>query len=155
MRHSLSLVAVVTLTLLMTAGVTRAADSKKPNILIIWGDDIGYWNLSAYNQGMMGYKTPNIDRIAKEGALFTDWYGQQSCTAGRSCFITGQSGFRTGMLKVGLPGAKEGLQARDVTIAELLKFGTDELKLDYIFWCTQEPYYSNELIPFMRTARRG
>ena len=66
---------------------------KKPNILIIWGDDIGYWNLSAYNQGMMGYKTPNIDRIAKEGALFTDWYGQQSCTAGRSCFITGQIGF--------------------------------------------------------------
>ena len=121
MLHNLSLVAVLTLALLMTAGVTRAADPKKPNILIIWGDDIGYWNLSAYNQGMMGYKTPNIDRIAKEGALFTDWYGQQSCTAGRSCFITGQSGFRTGMLKVGLPGAKEGLQARDVTIAELLK----------------------------------
>jgi len=94
---------------------------KKPNILILWGDDIGYWNISAYNQGMMGYKTPNIDRIAKEGALFTDWYGQQSCTAGRACFITGQSGFRTGMLKVGLPGAKEGLQARDVTMAQLLK----------------------------------
>ena len=95
--------------------------AKKPNILILWGDDIGYWNISAYNHGMMGYQTPNIDRIAKEGALFTDWYGQQSCTAGRACFITGQSGFRTGMLKVGLPGAKEGLQARDVTIAELLK----------------------------------
>lgn len=95
--------------------------SKKPNILVIWGDDIGYWNVSAYNQGMMGYKTPNIDRIAKEGALFTDWYGQQSCTAGRACFITGQTGYRTGMLKVGLPGAKEGLQARDVTIAQLLK----------------------------------
>jgi arylsulfatase len=93
----------------------------KPNILIIWGDDIGYWNVSAYNQGMMGYKTPNIDRIAKEGALFTDWYGQQSCTAGRSCFITGQCGYRTGLVKVGLPGAQEGLQARDVTIAELLK----------------------------------
>ena len=121
MLHNLSLVAVVTLALLIMAGVTRAADPKKPNILIIWGDDIGYWNLSAYNQGMMGYKTPNIDRIAKEGALFTDWYGQQSCTAGRSCFITGQSGFRTGMLKVGLPGAKEGLQARDVTIATALK----------------------------------
>jgi arylsulfatase A-like enzyme len=102
------------------AVATQAAD-KKPNILIIWGDDIGYWNVSAYNQGMMGYKTPNIDRIAKEGALFTDWYGQQSCTAGRSCFITGQTGFRTGMLKVGLPGAKEGLAARDVTIAQLLK----------------------------------
>jgi arylsulfatase len=94
---------------------------NKPNILIIWGDDIGYWNISAYNQGMMGYKTPNIDRIAHEGALFTDWYGQQSCTAGRASFLTGQVGFRTGMLKVGLPGAKEGLQARDVTIAELLK----------------------------------
>ena len=96
MLYNLLLAAVVTLALLMTVGVTRAADPKKPNILIIWGDDIGYWNVSAYNQGMMGYKTPNIDRIAKEGALFTDWYGQQSCTAGRSCFITGQSGFRTG-----------------------------------------------------------
>ena len=94
---------------------------RNPTSSSIWGDDIGYWNVSAYNQGMMGYKTPNIDRIAKEGALFTDWYGQQSCTAGRARFITGQSGFRTGMLKVGLPGAKEGLQARDVTIAELLK----------------------------------
>ena len=102
----------------MTPGV---AAENKPNIVIIWGDDIGYWNVSAYNQGMMGYRTPNIDRIAKEGALFTDWYGQQSCTAGRAAFITGQVGFRTGMLKVGLPGAKEGLQARDVTIAELLK----------------------------------
>ncbi|MHA3773367.1 arylsulfatase [Verrucomicrobiota bacterium sgz303538] len=98
-----------------------AADANKPNILILWGDDIGWWNISAYNHGQMGYKTPNIDRIAKEGAMFTDWYGQQSCTAGRSCFITGQSGFRTGLLKVGVPGAKEGLQARDVTIAELLK----------------------------------
>ena len=97
------------------------ATTKQPNILIIWGDDVGFWNVSAYNQGMMGYKTPNIDRIAREGALFTDWYGQQSCTAGRAAFITGQVGFRTGMLKVGLPGAKEGLQARDVTIAELLK----------------------------------
>jgi arylsulfatase len=103
------------------ANPAQAQKAKKPNILIIWGDDIGYWNISAYNQGMMGYKTPNIDRIAKEGALFTDWYGQQSCTAGRACFITGQSGFRTGLLKVGLPGAKEGLQARDVTIAQLLK----------------------------------
>src|SRR5580704_15944485 len=97
------------------------AQQKKPNIIVIFGDDIGYWNVSAYNQGMMGYKTPNIDRIAKEGALFTDWYGEQSCTAGRAAFITGQSGFRTGLLKVGLPGAKEGLQARDVTLAQLLK----------------------------------
>ena len=101
--------------------VIAQAPAKQPNILVIWGDDIGYWNVSAYNQGMMGYRTPNIDRIAKEGAIFTDWYGQQSCTAGRASFITGQVGFRTGMLKVGLPGAKEGLQARDVTIAELLK----------------------------------
>ncbi len=99
----------------------HAADKKKPNILIIWGDDVGWSNVSMNNMGMMGYKTPNIDRIAKEGANFTDWYGQQSCTAGRACFLTGQVGYRTGMLKVGLPGAKEGLQARDVTIAELLK----------------------------------
>jgi arylsulfatase len=98
------------------AGPAIAAKDK-PNVLVIWGDDIGYWNISAYNQGMMGYKTPNIDRIAREGALFTDWYGEQSCTAGRSAFITGQSGFRTGNLKVGLPGAKEGPQARDVTLA--------------------------------------
>ena len=107
---------------LATAGpATAQAPAKQPNILVLWGDDIGYWNISAYNQGMMGYKTPNIDRLAREGALFTDWYGQQSCTAGRAAFITGQVGFRTGLLKVGLPGAKEGLQARDVTIAELLK----------------------------------
>ena len=97
------------------------AVAEQPNILILWGDDIGYWNVSAYNQGMMGYKTPSIDRLAKEGALFTDFYGQQSCTAGRACFITGQTGFRTGLLKVGLPGAKEGLQKEDVTLAELLK----------------------------------
>jgi arylsulfatase len=102
---------------LPSAGVS----GRKPNILILWGDDIGYWNLSAYNQGMMGYKTPNIDRIAKEGALFTDCYGQQSCTAGRAAFITGQCPYRTGLLKVGLPGAKEGLQKEDVTLAELLK----------------------------------
>jgi arylsulfatase len=85
------------------------------------GDDIGYWNISAYNRGMMGYRTPNIDRIANEGAIFTDYYGQQSCTAGRAAFITGQSPLRTGLLKVGLPGAKEGLAEKDPTIAELLK----------------------------------
>jgi arylsulfatase A-like enzyme len=98
----------------------QAAD-KKPNILVIMGDDIGMWNISAYSHGMMGYQTPNIDRIAKEGAMFTDWYAQQSCTAGRAAFITGQSCFRTGLLKVGLPGAKEGLSEKDPTIAELLK----------------------------------
>jgi len=104
-------------------GVTsnvQAAD-KKPNILILWGDDIGGFNISAYNMGMMGYKTPNIDRLAKEGALFTDWYGQQSCTAGRAAFITGQSPIRTGLTKVGLPGAPEGLTKLDPTLAQMLK----------------------------------
>ena len=118
MKH---IFASMIMVVVLLCAIDADAQQKKPNILVIWGDDIGYWNVSAYNQGMMGYKTPNIDRIAKEGALFTDWYGQQSCTAGRACFITGQSGFRTGLLKVGLPGAKEGLQARDVTIAQLLK----------------------------------
>jgi arylsulfatase A-like enzyme len=94
---------------------------KKPNILVIWGDDIGGFNISAYNRGMMGYKTPNIDRIANEGALFTDWYGQQSCTAGRAAFITGQSPIRTGLTKVGLPGAPEGMKREDPTIATLLR----------------------------------
>ncbi len=97
------------------------AAGKKPNILVMFGDDIGYWNVSAYNRGMMGYRTPNIDRIAKEGAIFTDAYAQQSCTAGRAAFITGQSPIRTGLLKVGLPGAPEGLSDKDPTIANLLK----------------------------------
>ena len=119
-RQHLLAATLVSVLAFTTTFAAQAAD-KKPNILILWGDDIGWWNVSAYNHGQMGYQTPNIDRIAKEGAMFTDWYGQQSCTAGRSCFITGQTGFRTGLLKVGLPGAKEGLQARDVTIAELLK----------------------------------
>jgi arylsulfatase len=100
---------------------TASAQQKKPNILIIWGDDIGWYNVSAYNLGVMGYKTPNIDRIAHEGAMFTDWYGQQSCTAGRAAFITGQSPIRTGLTKVGLPGAPEGLKAEDPTLAQLLK----------------------------------
>ena len=104
-----------------TASARPAAGGRKPNILVIWGDDIGYWNISAYNRGMMGVRTPNIDRIAREGALFTDLYGQQSCTAGRAAFLTGQSCFRTGLLKVGLPGAKEGLSEKDPTLAELLK----------------------------------
>ena len=94
---------------------------SKPNILVIWGDDIGITNLSCYSDGLMGYRTPNIDRIADEGMRFTDSYGEQSCTAGRSSFITGQSVYRTGMSKVGVPGADVGLQAEDPTIAELLK----------------------------------
>src|SRR5215203_4270064 len=93
----------------------------KPNILVIMADDVGYWNISAYNRGMMGYRTPNIDRIANEGATFTDWYGQQSCTAGRAAFITGQSPIRTGLTKVGLPGAPEGMKIQDPTIATLLR----------------------------------
>ena len=108
------------LALIMTlASASSAAD--KPNILIIWGDDIGLSNLSVNTRGMMGYQTPNIDRIAKEGMLFTDYYGDQSCTAGRSSFITGQSPFRTGLSKVGAPGSELGLQAKDPTFAELLK----------------------------------
>src|SRR5689334_15467774 len=99
----------------------RAQEAKKPNILVIWGDDIGWYNISAYNLGVMGYRTPNIDRLAHEGALFTDWYGQQSCTAGRSACATGQSPTPTGLTKVGLPGAPEGLSKSDPTIAELLK----------------------------------
>jgi arylsulfatase len=101
--------------------VQAAIAQEKPNILVIWGDDIGQFNISAYNMGMMGYKTPNIDSIAREGAVFTDWYGQQSCTAGRAAFITGQSPMRTGLTKVGLPGAPEGMKKEDPTIAGLLK----------------------------------
>jgi arylsulfatase len=95
--------------------------AKQPNILILWGDDIGMWNVSKYSHGMMGYHTPNIDRIGNEGVTFTDWYGQQSCTAGRASFITGQNPIRTGLTKVGMPGATVGLSAEDPTIAELLK----------------------------------
>jgi arylsulfatase A-like enzyme len=111
---------LVVVTVLGAPAMTLAQD-RKPNILIIWGDDIGWYNLSAYNQGVMGYKTPNIDRIAREGAMFTDWYGQQTCTAGRAAFISGQSPIRTGLTKVGLPGADLGLKKEDPTIAALLK----------------------------------
>ena len=98
-----------------------APSGRKPNILVIFGDDIGQTNVSAYSFGLMGYRTPNIDRVAKEGMMFTDYYAEQSCTAGRSSFITGQCTLRTGLSKVGIPGATVGLQARDATIAELLK----------------------------------
>ncbi|MCB2208496.1 MAG: arylsulfatase [Bacteroidetes bacterium] len=99
----------------------KAQEQEKPNILVIWGDDIGQSNISAYTMGLVGYQTPNIDRIADEGMIFTDYYSEQSCTAGRSSFILGQSVFRTGLSKVGLPGAKEGISEKDPTIAELLK----------------------------------
>jgi arylsulfatase len=99
----------------------EAPPSKQPNILVIWGDDIGISNLSCYSDGLMGYRTPNIDRVAAEGVRFTDSYGEQSCTAGRSAFITGQSVYRTGMSKVGIPSSPVGIQPEDPTIAELLK----------------------------------
>jgi arylsulfatase len=133
MKHKLfshSLAVVIAFAMLMCAVVpTQAQNSPtpsfggagKPNIIMIMGDDVGTWNLSAYHRGMMGGSTPNIDRIAREGALFTDYYAQQSCTAGRAAFILGQTPFRTGLLKVGMPAAKQGLQDKDPTIANLLK----------------------------------
>ncbi len=108
-----------TLIFLSASLLTIAQD--KPNILIIWGDDIGYSNISINSQGMMGYKTPNIDRIGHEGAVFTDWYAQQSCTAGRAAFILGQHPFRTGLLTIGMPGGEQGIKDNQPTIAELLK----------------------------------
>lgn len=120
LTHPLRVLArTLTTSLLLASFGASAAD--KPNILVIWGDDIGFWNLSTNNMGMMGYRTPNIDRIANEGAKFTDYYGQQSCTAGRSTFITGQSPIRTGLTKVGIPGADLGIRKEDVTLASLLK----------------------------------
>jgi arylsulfatase len=113
-------IAALALALLVTPW-SQVIAQDKPNIVIIWGDDIGQSNLSVYTKGMMGYQTPNIDRVANEGMIFTDYYAEQSCTAGRSAFITGQSVFRTGLSKVGLPGAELGMRAEDPTIAELLK----------------------------------
>ena len=119
--RSIFMVAAILAVLAFIAGPVSAAEAKKPNILVIWGDDIGQSNISTYTHGVMGYKTPNIDRIAEEGMTFTDYYGEQSCTAGRSSFIMGQSVFRTGLSKVGLPGAEGGMQVEDPTIAGLLK----------------------------------
>jgi arylsulfatase A-like enzyme len=118
--QSPAVLALFALSAYVAAFSAQAADTK-PNIVIIWGDDIGQSNISAYTKGMMGYRTPNIDRVANEGVIFTDYYAEQSCTAGRSAFITGQSVFRTGLSKVGLPGADLGLKKEDPTIAELLK----------------------------------
>jgi len=121
-RFYLASFALVAMTVFIPPAATQVqAAEKKPNILVIWGDDVGQSNISAYTRGLVGYKTPNIDRIANEGILFTDYYGEQSCTAGRSSFIMGQSVFRTGLSKVGLPGAKEGMQVEDPSIAVLLK----------------------------------
>ena len=107
---------------LLASGLISASSlaAGPPNIVVIWGDDIGQSNISAYSNGLVGYRTPNIDSIARDGMLFTDYYAEQSSTAGRSSFITGQAVVRTGLSKVGLPGAKLGLQAEDVTLAELL-----------------------------------
>jgi arylsulfatase len=123
MRIPASRAAALTIGCVLALGAWGAAaqEAGKPNILVIWGDDVGQSNISAYSHGLMGYQTPNIDRIAAEGMMFTDYYGEQSCTAGRSSFIMGQSVFRTGLSKVGLPGAEEGMQIEDPTIAALLK----------------------------------
>ncbi|WP_246657218.1 arylsulfatase [Methylocystis sp. B8] len=117
------LTAVLTLAGALASAIAaaQAETTKKPHIVVIWGDDIGQSNISAYTNGLMGYRTPNIDSIAQQGMIFTDYYGEQSCTAGRASFITGQSGLRTGLTKVGLPGADLGLRKEDPTIAELLK----------------------------------
>ena len=112
---------VLSLTIFLLIQNLLPAETEKPNILVIWGDDIGITNISAYSRGLVGYETPNIDRVAKEGMIFTDYYGEQSCTAGRSSFIMGQSVYRTGLSKVGLPGAEEGMHPADPTIAALLK----------------------------------
>jgi arylsulfatase A-like enzyme len=121
MKCRLLATAVLALPLAFGGAAMAQSTAKKPNIVMIMADDVGIWNVSAYHRGMMGGSTPNIDRIATEGALFTDYYAQQSCTAGRAAFILGQTPFRTGLLTVGLPAAKEGIQDKDPTIAELLK----------------------------------
>jgi len=121
MKRRAQACSLLALSALFGLALPAAAQEKKPNIVVIWGDDIGQSDVSAYSMGLMGFRTPNIDRVAKEGMIFTDSYAEQSCTAGRASFITGQSGLRTGLTKVGLPGAAVGLQKEDPTVAELLK----------------------------------
>ena len=138
---------------------------KKPNILVIMGDDIGWFNPSCYNHGIMGYQTPNIDRIANEGATFTDWYGQQSCTAGRAAFITGQSPIRTGLTKVGLPGAHIGLQPEDPSVADFMKnlgYATGQFGKNHLGDLEQVPAHRPRLrrvlrqpLPPQRRGRAG
>ena len=105
----------------LVLGTAEAAPARKPNIVVIWGDDVGFTNLSVYSRGVMGYRTPNIDRIAREGALFTDHYAHPSCTAGRAAFITGMYPIRTGLTSVGMVGGPVGMQAHDATLAEVLR----------------------------------
>jgi arylsulfatase len=121
MRKSMILPFAFSVLALLILSVSPALATKKPNILVIMGDDIGIPNISAYSHGLMGYQTPNIDRLAKEGTMFTDYYAENSCTAGRAAFITGQTVLRTGLSRVGMPGAEVGLQDSDPTLAELLK----------------------------------
>lgn len=120
-RPFAAMLAATALMLSSGSAIAQDAAQAKPNILVIFGDDIGQSNISAYSRGIVGYQTPNIDRIASEGMLFTDYYAENSCTAGRSSFITGQSPKRTGLSKVGVPGAPVGIQDRDVTLAQALK----------------------------------
>jgi len=120
-KNNKTLYLLLVLACILGANPLVFAQNNQPNILVIWGDDIGWANISKYNHGMMGYQTPNIDRIANEGAMFTDWYAQQSCTAGRAAFILGQHPFRTGLLTIGMPGSKQGIQDNQATIADLLK----------------------------------
>lgn len=120
-RHHRWFAALIAVGLVASASEIVSAQQEMPNIVVIWGDDIGVSNISAYHRGMMGGSTPNIDRLAKEGIMFTDYYAQQSCTAGRASFILGQNPFRTGLLTIGMPGSEQGVQAKDPTIAELLK----------------------------------
>ena len=116
-------VTVLSALLIIFSCFAASAQAEKPNIVIIWGDDIGQSNISAYTKGMMGYRTPNIDRVADEGMIFTDYYAEQSCTAGRAAFIMGQSVYRSGLSKVGMPGADLGMQTEDPTIAEFKACG--------------------------------
>src|SRR5258708_3529276 len=113
MFKKLLMTTALSIPLVFNGAASAQTGAKKPNIVVIMADDVGIWNVGAYHRGMMGGSTPNIDRIAKEGALFTDYYAQQSCTAGRAAFILGQTPFRTGLLKVGIPAAKQGLQDKD------------------------------------------
>jgi arylsulfatase len=119
--RALLILSIVICAAVAVPAAAQPAGNAPPNIVVVWGDDVGQSNISAYTRGLMGYKTPNIDRIANEGVLFTDYYGEQSCTAGRASFITGQHGLRTGLTKVGLPGASLGLRKEDPTIATMLK----------------------------------
>jgi arylsulfatase len=137
----------------MAACPPAKAQQPRTNIVIIWGDDIGQSNISAYSRGMMGYQTPNIDRVANEGVMVTDYYAEQSCTAGRASFITGQSGLRTGMTKVGLPGATLGLQKEDPTIAELLKpLGLPPVSLARTISATATSFYRRYMVLMSSTA---